>query len=67
MTAFIFLFRTNIQEFREWALSATAAPQLVSAQVQLRRPGVLIEDDQGEPRIVLPAEKLGRGRESEEK
>jgi hypothetical protein len=46
---FIVLTGTGIKDTREWAPSATTALQLVRAHMKLRRPGVRIEDERGNP------------------
>ncbi len=40
---------TGIRDTREWAPSATEALRLVRARMKLRRPGVRIEDERGNP------------------
>jgi hypothetical protein len=47
--SFVVLSGTGIRDMREWAPSATEALRLVRAQMQLRRPGVRIEDERGNP------------------
>jgi hypothetical protein len=46
---FIVLSGTSLKTFQEWAPSATEALRLVRACVKLRRPGVRIEDERGNP------------------
>jgi hypothetical protein len=40
---------TAVKETREWVPIAAAALELVRAHMKLRRPGVRIEDDRGNP------------------
>jgi hypothetical protein len=47
--AFIVLSGTGIRDMREWAPSATEALRLVRTHMKLRRPGVRIEDERGNP------------------
>jgi hypothetical protein len=47
--SFIVLSGTGIKDAREWAPSATKALQLVRTYIKLRRPGVRIEDERGNP------------------
>jgi hypothetical protein len=49
MKGFIVLSGTGIKDIREWVPSATTALQLASAHMKLRRPGVRIEDERGNP------------------
>jgi hypothetical protein len=46
---FVVLSGTGIKDRREWVPTATAALQLVRTYMKLRRPGVRIEDDRGNP------------------
>jgi hypothetical protein len=46
---FIVLSGTGIKDTREWVPSAATALQLVRAHMKLRRPGVRIEDERGNP------------------
>jgi hypothetical protein len=46
---FVVLSGTGIRDMREWAPSATEALRLARAYMQLRRPGVRIEDERGNP------------------
>jgi hypothetical protein len=46
---FDILSGTGIKDTREWAPSATTALQLVRTLMKLRRPGVRIEDERGNP------------------
>jgi hypothetical protein len=46
---FIVLSGTGIKDTREWVPPATTALQLVRAHMKLRRPGVRIEDERGNP------------------
>jgi hypothetical protein len=47
--AFVVLSGTNIRDLREWVPSATEALHLVHTHIKLRRPGVRIEDERGNP------------------
>ena len=47
MKGLIVLSGTGIKDTREWVPSATAALQLVRAHMELRRPGVRVEDERG--------------------
>lgn len=46
---FIVLTGTGIKDAREWAPSASAALRLIREHVKLRRPGVRVEDERGNP------------------
>jgi len=46
---FIVLTGTGIKDTREWVPSATEALRLVRTHMKLRRPGVRIEDERGNP------------------
>jgi hypothetical protein len=46
---FVVLSGTGIKDTREWVPTATAALQLVRTYMKLRRPGVRIEDERGNP------------------
>jgi hypothetical protein len=46
---FVVLSGTNLKTFREWVPSATERLRLVRANMKLRRPGVRIEDERGNP------------------
>jgi hypothetical protein len=46
---FVVVSGTAVKETREWARFAAAALELVRAHMELRRPGVRIEDDRGNP------------------
>jgi hypothetical protein len=45
----IVLSGTGIRNFREWAPPATEALRLVRDHMKLRRPGVRVEDERGNP------------------
>jgi hypothetical protein len=47
--AFVVLSGTGIRDMREWVPSATEALRLLRAHMVLRRPGVRIEDERGNP------------------
>jgi hypothetical protein len=47
--AFVVLSGTGIRDLREWVPSATEPLRLVRAHMKLRRPGVRIEDERGNP------------------
>jgi hypothetical protein len=47
--SFIVLSGTGVKEFRKWAPSANYALDLVRSLMKLRRPGVRIEDERGNP------------------
>ena len=47
--SFVVLCGTGIRDTREWVPSATDALRLVRAHMKLRRPGVRIEDERGNP------------------
>lgn len=49
MKGFIVLSGTGIKDTREWVPSATTALQLVRTHMKLRRSGVQIEDERGNP------------------
>ena len=49
MKGLIVVSGTGIKDTREWVPSATAALQLVRAHMKLRRPGVRVEDERGNP------------------
>jgi len=40
---------TGIKDIREWAPSATQALRMVRRLMELRRPGVRVEDERGNP------------------
>ena len=46
---FIVLTGTGIKDAREWTPSASAALRLIREHVKLRRPGVRVEDERGNP------------------
>ena len=46
---FFVLSGTNVKTVQEWAPSATEALRLIRAHMKLRRPGVRIEDERGNP------------------
>jgi hypothetical protein len=47
--SFVVLSGTGIRDTREWVPSATEALRLVLRHMKLRRPGVRIEDERGNP------------------
>lgn len=63
MRAFIVLSGTAIAVRREWTPSATEALRLVLDHMKLRRPGVRIEDERGNPGYVFSIEAIGQIRE----
>jgi hypothetical protein len=46
---FVVLSGTGIRDTRKWVPSATDALRLVRAHMKLRRPGVRIQDERGNP------------------
>jgi hypothetical protein len=46
---FVVLSGTGIRDLREWVPSATEALRLVRTHMKLRRPGVRIGDERGNP------------------
>jgi hypothetical protein len=47
--SFVVLSGTGIRDTREWVPSATKALRIVLRHMKLRRPGVRIEDERGNP------------------
>ena len=47
--SFVVVTGTGVKDFREWVPSAAEALRQVRACVELRRPGVRIEDERGNP------------------
>ena len=45
----IVLSGTSVKNFRDWNASATEALRLVRELMKLRRPGVTVEDERGNP------------------
>jgi len=46
---FIVLTGTGIKDTREWVPSATDALRLIREHMKVRRPGVRVEDERGNP------------------
>jgi hypothetical protein len=46
---FIVITGTGTKDTREWAPSATEALRLIREHMKLRRPGVRVEDERGNP------------------
>jgi hypothetical protein len=47
--SFVVISGTGVKDIREWVPSATEALRLVRVYMKLRRPGVRIEDERGNP------------------
>jgi hypothetical protein len=47
--SFLVLSGTGIRNIREWAPSAAEALRVVRDLMKLRRPGVIVEDERGNP------------------
>ena len=64
---FIILTGTGIRDTREWVQSATEALRLVKTHMKLRRPGVRIEDEHGNPVSFFELKEMagpGRGKDN---
>jgi hypothetical protein len=57
---------TGIRDHREWAPSAREALRLVRDHMKLRRPGVRVEDERGNPVTFFQLKALAES-ESQEK
>lgn len=53
---------TSIKENREWAPSATEALRLIGVLIKLRRPGVKVEGERGNPATFLQLKRWPRKR-----
>jgi hypothetical protein len=58
---FFVLSGTNLKTFREWVPSATERLRLVRALMKLRRPGVRIEDERGNPVSFFQLKDMAAG------
>ena len=55
---FVVLTGTAIKETREWAPSAADALRLMREHMKLRRPGVRVEDERGNPASFFQLQEI---------
>jgi hypothetical protein len=63
---FVVVSGTAVKETREWVPFAATALELGRAHMKLRRPGVRIEDDRGNPTSFFQLKDMAELKKSEE-
>ncbi len=63
---FIVLSGTGIKETREWAPCAADALRLIREHMRLRRPGVRVEDERGNPVSFFQLKEIADSKDRKE-